>query len=398
MKTGEGLTGLVVRERRIVAVREPQEHPLYRYFKETGEERFHSFFGVPLLDRGEPVGVLVLQTREPRDFTAVETSALSSIAYQVAAIVVNARLLDTVRRTEDAARRYAGELERLRRGGGPGGGRGPGPGARAAAARRRHEPRLRPGAGEPHGRAAASGRDRHRHAGRPHGRIGASGQGAGGDAHPDHPARAAGRRPPRRVRRRHLPHAPDGARGPRLSREAAPRGHPRPRRGDRGQAGGCRVPRSLRADGGPLSARARRRHPRHRPAHHRAPGRPRHPRPGARGRGHPRRRRDAPLGHGRPRPRARPRHRHRARRADLARRDHGALAGHPRADGGQGRAARHQPGRPAHPRRQLRVRLHQPRRGRRGRVPPPRGGAAAARATASTGCAICRRSAWTGCA
>jgi phosphotransferase system enzyme I (PtsP) len=119
MKISEGLTGLVARERHIVALREPQQHPLYRYFKETGEERFHSFFGIPLLDRGEPVGVLVLQTREPRDFTVEETSALSSIAYQVAAIVVNARLLDTVRRTEDAARRYAGELERLRRGGGP---------------------------------------------------------------------------------------------------------------------------------------------------------------------------------------------------------------------------------------------------------------------------------------
>ncbi|HWR97534.1 MAG TPA: GAF domain-containing protein, partial [Candidatus Methanoperedens sp.] len=98
MKIGEGLTGLVARERRAVAVREPQEHPLYRYFKETGEERFHSFFGVPLLDRGEPVGVLVLQTREPRDFTPEETSTLVSIACQVAAIVVNARLLDTVRR------------------------------------------------------------------------------------------------------------------------------------------------------------------------------------------------------------------------------------------------------------------------------------------------------------
>src|SRR5512139_2014719 len=120
MKLGEGLTGLAARERRVVAVREPQDHPLYRYFKETGEERFHSFFGVPLLDRGEPIGVLVLQTREPRDFTAAETSALSSIAYQVAAIVVNARLLDSVRRTEEAARRYAGELERLRRGGAPG--------------------------------------------------------------------------------------------------------------------------------------------------------------------------------------------------------------------------------------------------------------------------------------
>src|SRR5512136_2831865 len=128
MKVGEGLTGLVARERRPIAVREPQTHPLYRYFKETGEERFHSFFGVPLLDRGEPVGVLVLQTREPRDFTPEETSALSSIAYQVAAIVVNARLLDTVRRTEDAARRYAGELERLRRGGGPAADTGQSPG------------------------------------------------------------------------------------------------------------------------------------------------------------------------------------------------------------------------------------------------------------------------------
>ncbi|MHB8836404.1 MAG: phosphoenolpyruvate--protein phosphotransferase [Candidatus Methylomirabilia bacterium] len=128
MKVGEGLTGLVVRERRIVALREPQEHPLYRYFKETGEERFHSFFGIPLLDRGEPVGVLVLQTREPRDYTAAETSALSSIAYQVAAIVVNARLLDTVRRTEDAARRYSGELVRLRRGGAPAGEEGRGKG------------------------------------------------------------------------------------------------------------------------------------------------------------------------------------------------------------------------------------------------------------------------------
>src|SRR5512134_1070770 len=120
LKIAEGLTGLVARERRVVSVQEPQDHPLYRYFKETGEERYHSYFGVPLLDRGEPVGVLVLQTREPREFTAVETSALSSIAHQVAAIVVNARLLDSVRRTEEAARRYAGELDRLRRGGGPG--------------------------------------------------------------------------------------------------------------------------------------------------------------------------------------------------------------------------------------------------------------------------------------
>jgi phosphotransferase system enzyme I (PtsP) len=122
MPVGEGLTGLVVRERRPVIVQEPQDHPLYRYFKETGEERYHSFIGVPLLDRNEPVGALVLQTREAREFGEAEMSALATIAYQVAAIVVNARLLDSVRRTGEAARRYAGELDRLRRGGGAGAG------------------------------------------------------------------------------------------------------------------------------------------------------------------------------------------------------------------------------------------------------------------------------------
>jgi len=128
MKTSEGLTGLVVRERHIVAVREPQEHPLYHYSR-TGEERFHSFFGVPLLDAA-PVGVLVLQTREPRDFNA-ETSALLSIAYQWR-LVVNAAAGHGAA-TEDAARRYAGELERCaaRRPGADAAGP-----ARAAAARR----------------------------------------------------------------------------------------------------------------------------------------------------------------------------------------------------------------------------------------------------------------------
>ncbi|MEJ2699859.1 MAG: phosphoenolpyruvate-utilizing N-terminal domain-containing protein [Desulfuromonadales bacterium] len=51
LKIGEGLTGLAAEERRVVAIQEPQSHPRYRYFKETGEERFHSFLGIPLFDR-----------------------------------------------------------------------------------------------------------------------------------------------------------------------------------------------------------------------------------------------------------------------------------------------------------------------------------------------------------
>ncbi|MEZ4483343.1 MAG: phosphoenolpyruvate--protein phosphotransferase [Syntrophotaleaceae bacterium] len=114
MESGEGLTGLVVEQSRVVAIEEAQSHPRYRYFKETGEERFHSFLGLPLLDRKKTIGVLVIQTREARRFTAKEISALSAIAFQVASIVINARLLDFIHQKEQEAQSYALALEKTR--------------------------------------------------------------------------------------------------------------------------------------------------------------------------------------------------------------------------------------------------------------------------------------------
>ena len=103
MSLHEGLTGLAVQERRVIALEEPQNHPRYRYFKETREEQFHSFLGVPLFDRKEPIGVLVIQTRERRQFKTEEVSALSTIAFQVASIIVNAGLLDNLGRVKHGA-------------------------------------------------------------------------------------------------------------------------------------------------------------------------------------------------------------------------------------------------------------------------------------------------------
>lgn len=101
MKIGEGLTGLAVQQRATLAVEEPQNDPRYRYFAGTGEEQFHSFLAIPLFDRNDPLGVMVIQTRARRTFSNDETSTLSTIAFQVASIVVNARLLDTIDRQQD---------------------------------------------------------------------------------------------------------------------------------------------------------------------------------------------------------------------------------------------------------------------------------------------------------
>ena len=102
LSIGEGLTGLVAESQEILSIEEPQNDPRYRYFGVTREEQFHSFLGIPLADRNQTVGVLVIQTREPRIFNQEEIATLSTIAFQVVSIVVNARLLDTIDRQQEA--------------------------------------------------------------------------------------------------------------------------------------------------------------------------------------------------------------------------------------------------------------------------------------------------------
>ena len=62
MALDEGLTGMVLQRLEPVMVVDAMAHPRYKYFPETGEERYHSFLGVPIIDRKKPLGVLVVQT------------------------------------------------------------------------------------------------------------------------------------------------------------------------------------------------------------------------------------------------------------------------------------------------------------------------------------------------
>lgn len=116
MKTSEGLTGLAVEDRGIIATDNAPLHPRYKYFRETKEEKFLSFLGVPLLERKTPVGVLVVQTREARIFAPAEISTISTIAYQISSIVINAKLLDSIHQKEKERAFFANELEKMRAG------------------------------------------------------------------------------------------------------------------------------------------------------------------------------------------------------------------------------------------------------------------------------------------
>lgn len=117
MKISEGLTGLVIETMQPVAVPDAPVHPRFKFFPETHEERYHSFLGVPVLERRAPLGVLVVQTLRRRQFTADEISLLRTIAGQLSGVLVQARLLDSLKIQEhehaDFRKRMLDTIRRL---------------------------------------------------------------------------------------------------------------------------------------------------------------------------------------------------------------------------------------------------------------------------------------------
>ncbi len=118
MTVGEGLAGLVVETREPVMVVDAPSHPRFLYFPETGEERYHSFFGVPVNAQKTPIGVLVVQTSRPREFNQEEVRLLKAISAQVSIIIVHARLVDSLkdkeRERKQSRQRMVSALKRLR--------------------------------------------------------------------------------------------------------------------------------------------------------------------------------------------------------------------------------------------------------------------------------------------
>ena len=84
MKLGEGLVGRVARTGKIINTANAPAAKGFRYMPETGEEIYSSFLGVPIQRLGEKLGVLVVQSKEAREFSADEIYALEVVAMVLA--------------------------------------------------------------------------------------------------------------------------------------------------------------------------------------------------------------------------------------------------------------------------------------------------------------------------
>ncbi len=94
MAVGEGLTGTIADKIETLNLAEAKAHPDFLYRPETGEEKFHSFAGVPIVYRERAVGVLCVQHVDPRRYEEVEIEALQTTAMVLSELIANNGMVD----------------------------------------------------------------------------------------------------------------------------------------------------------------------------------------------------------------------------------------------------------------------------------------------------------------
>jgi signal transduction protein with GAF and PtsI domain len=93
LRMGEGLTGWVAKERRMVSIpREAYRDLRFHAFTDLPEDTFEAFLSVPIIVRGEVVGVVNVQHRQPHAHSGSEIEMLRTVGEQVGCVIVLARL------------------------------------------------------------------------------------------------------------------------------------------------------------------------------------------------------------------------------------------------------------------------------------------------------------------
>jgi len=91
---GQGLTGFIAKNVETLNLDKAASHPDFQYRPETGEEKFHSFAGVPIIRNTRSVGVLCAQHIEPRRYSEEEIEAFQTAAMVLSELISNAGLID----------------------------------------------------------------------------------------------------------------------------------------------------------------------------------------------------------------------------------------------------------------------------------------------------------------
>jgi phosphotransferase system enzyme I (PtsP) len=107
----EGLVGLVGEREEPVNLDNADRHPRFRYFPETGEERFHAFLGVPIIHFRRLLGVLVVQQQAERRFDDDEVAFLMTMAAQLSGAIAHSEASGGIDGLQDDSLPQGGGLQ-----------------------------------------------------------------------------------------------------------------------------------------------------------------------------------------------------------------------------------------------------------------------------------------------
>ncbi|MFP3981812.1 MAG: phosphoenolpyruvate--protein phosphotransferase [Desulfobacterales bacterium] len=94
MDISEGLTGLALEQMKPVLVVHPSRHSRFKYYAESGEEKYATFLGLPLIYHQKVLGVLVIQTVAENGISEDDIPLFANIASQISATVAYTGLLE----------------------------------------------------------------------------------------------------------------------------------------------------------------------------------------------------------------------------------------------------------------------------------------------------------------
>ncbi|MEN8762514.1 MAG: phosphoenolpyruvate--protein phosphotransferase [Thiogranum sp.] len=91
LDSDQGLVGLVATNSAPVNVRDAARHPRFKLIPQCEETPYHGFLGVPVIHRGETLGVIVVQQAKVRRYRDTDVAFLVTLAAQLAGVITLAR-------------------------------------------------------------------------------------------------------------------------------------------------------------------------------------------------------------------------------------------------------------------------------------------------------------------
>lgn len=106
LRYNEGLVGVVGSSRELLNLADAPSHPNFKYLPEVGEDEYLSFLGVPILNQGNLLGVLVIQAKVKQMFGEQEESFLVTLAAQIGSLIARSKEENSVE--DDVLQRLKG--------------------------------------------------------------------------------------------------------------------------------------------------------------------------------------------------------------------------------------------------------------------------------------------------